>query len=84
MPSTADALLNELIESADNLIKLGEHEGDCTNALQKSIASSIPECKKHQAALADRLSKFRQAVEQLRLMRDVFGSSTDGMYLQQQ
>jgi hypothetical protein len=80
--TTADLALAELEEAASELLKHGEHEGDCTNRLQVSLASSIPPCKKHLSALKEREERFKHALDQFKLLRDVFGSLGDGAFLQ--
>lgn len=72
--AAANILLDELIKSAEELIKQGEHEGSCTNANQMRLLPKIASCKLHDAAMKSREEKFRRAVDQLKLLRDVFDS----------
>lgn len=72
MPTTADMIMTELEEAGNDLLNYGTHEGTCTNEAQMKIAQKIAPCSKHTSTLKKREERFRQALEQMRLLRDVF------------
>lgn len=75
MPTTAEMLLAELETAGQELLQYGTHEGSCTNAAQMAILPKVAACKKHQDALKSREKRFKQALDNLNLLRDVFGPS---------
>ncbi len=73
MPTTAEQLLADLEAAAEDLLKGGEHDGQCTNAHQMKLLPPVAGCKKHESAQRARADRFRQALESFKIMRDVFG-----------
>lgn len=77
MATTSELLLDELIMAAEDLFEYGKHDGNCTNEAQTKLLPKIDPCKKHTSALKAREDRFRRAIEQVKLLRDVFGSSPE-------
>lgn len=76
MSSTADLLLDELVNAANDLLENRMiHEGGCTNENQKKIAMKIKECTKCESILKSREVRFKRAIEQLKLLRDVLNNN---------
>lgn len=73
--TTSELLLSELEEAGKDLMKYGEHEGSCTNENQMKLAPKVTPCQKHASAMKKREDRFKRALEQLNLLRDVFGTS---------
>lgn len=74
--TTADLLLDELIKAGNDLIQNhGNHDGCCTNEHQMKLLPKVADCTKHQSALRTREERFRRALDQLTLLRDVFSNS---------
>jgi hypothetical protein len=75
MSTTADLLIDEIENAGKELLLLHEHEGSCTNESQKKIAMKIRECTKCEAVMKSREVRFKRAIEQLRLLRDVLNNN---------
>ena len=74
MATTIEILYNDLVSAVDDILKLEEHEGSCTNAAQKAIQLKIPPCKKCAWALEKRVERVKRAAESLATFKDVFTS----------
>ena len=72
MATTAEMILSELEEAAESLLQGGTHDGDCTNQYQMKLAN-IPACTKHKDMYEKRRQRFRKALDQFKLLHDVFG-----------
>lgn len=72
--TTGELLLDELEKAAEDLMKYGEHDGACTNAHQMSLMPKIAPCTKHHSSMKTREDRFRRALEQVKLLRDMFGA----------
>lgn len=72
--TTAETLLCNLEEAAEDLLKFGEHESPCTNAAQMKLLPKVAPCTKHLAVAKAREERFRRALESFKLLRDVFGN----------
>lgn len=73
MATVAETLLSELEESVSDLIQhFGDHEGSCTNIYQKAEQKPVPPCTRHLDALKRRKERVASALEQFKLLRDVF------------
>lgn len=77
MSTTANLLLDELIMAAEDLFEFGKHDGPCTNEAQTKLLPKLDPCRKHASALKSREDRFRRALDQVKLLRDVFGNSPD-------
>jgi hypothetical protein len=74
MSTTAEQLLAELENAATDLFKWGNHEGDCTNANQMKLVPKVAPCTKHAEMLKKREKRFKEALQNFKLLRDVFGT----------
>jgi hypothetical protein len=72
--TTADFLLNELEEAAKDLLNKERHSDLCTNHHQMSMLPKVAPCKKCESVLKSREKRFLDALENLKLLRDVFGA----------
>lgn len=72
--STADLLLADLERTSEDLMRAGEHDGPCTNGAQRALLPKVPPCKKHLDAYEQRKKNFKEALDQVKLLRDVFGT----------
>jgi hypothetical protein len=77
MSTTAELITDELIMAAEDLLKFGTHDGNCTNEHQMKILPKVPPCSKHLSAMKSREARFRRAVDQFKLLRDVFGNTME-------
>lgn len=70
--TTGERLLSDLEEAAKDLLKYGEHEGNCTNEHQVKLLPKVAPCQKHLSAMKAREERFLRALESFKLLRDVF------------
>jgi hypothetical protein len=75
MSTTAELLLKELEDSAQELLTVGEHPGQCTNANQLKVAAKIPPCSKCLTVNKAKEERFWQALSQFKMLRDVFSEN---------
>lgn len=71
-----EAVLKELDLVVKDACLLKQHEGDCTNEMQKAqyaAISSIPLCKKHIETMNRRKERVFTAISQVRLFKGMVG-----------